>query len=455
MEDKRTGSDEAAERFAIGELDTLRSSAAQHQELAFRLMGWYAVIIGAMAYGVFQNIKLSWWQILLVGLPITVAFLYWVVVHRMRELGHEPSGTPALFRRWRRLFYDEHVYIPAVFAALILALLTYLTWAAQNSKEPITDNPPTEVLQELRQEFAHQLQEMKAQQQILTEQQKAWNEQQQKSPPTPAEAGFSVVRATVGYTIWVGGAVAVVLIAGGIFLLARGSGLAKWVGMGALLAGASFGGFAVIKDVKIQDVVKFGGPIFESSRAAASNIYIDKIALENNVSDLLIKFLSRMPTLEGSRFNAERIGGVSQFPIGKTEIATALKKDELEGICAKAAGAGRLYLVVGSTDRLPLSGAIQRQYDANVGLAMARANVVRKYMIDHCWPESGVGDNVILPLVAGPQHTPPGAFYDPAGSPRDRSVDVYVLSISAVTDSQQTQPTRGAGSPQLLEPIRQ
>jgi flagellar motor protein MotB len=388
---------------------------------------------------------------------------------RMREPGYEGSDTLALWEhgRWRRLLYDEQVRIPAVLATLVLALLTYLTWAAQNSKEPNNDSPLTEVSRELqqgldrqlgdlRQEFAHQLREVKEQQRALSEQQKAWNEQQQKSPPTPAEAGFSVVRATVGYTIWVGGAVAIVLIAGGIFLLARGSGLAKWAGSVALLAGASLGGFAVIKDVKIQDVVKFGGPIFESSRAAASNIYVDKIALENNVSDLLIKLLSQKPMPEGSRFNAKRIGGVSQFPIGKAQIATALKKDELEGVCAQAADAGRLYLVVGSTDRLPLSGEIQRQYDANVGLAMARANAVRQYMIDHCWPDRGIGDNVVLSLVAGPQQTPPGAPNDPAGSPRDRSVDVYTLSIGDVTDSQQTRPTRDTGtSPQLLEPIGQ
>lgn len=62
MGDNPAGYDEAAERFAIGELHTLRSRADQHQELAFRLMGWYATIMGAIAYGVyFRKGTFIWW----------------------------------------------------------------------------------------------------------------------------------------------------------------------------------------------------------------------------------------------------------------------------------------------------------------------------------------------------------------------------------------------------------
>ena len=146
-----------------------------------------------------------------------------------------------------------------------------------------------------------------------------------------------------------------------------------------------------------------------------------------------------------------------EFPLASAIVADAKGGvDELKRICARVAeaGPGRLYLLIGSTDRLPLEGTIRRQYDANVGLAKA----VKDYMLNQCSPKVNPEENVLLSLVAGPQQTDriegkvdPSV---PAGYGIDRRVDVYRLSIVPIETAGRQEVVNPPAGPPKGAPVR-
>lgn len=93
-------------------------------------------------------------------------------------------------------------------------------------------------------------------------------------------------------------------------------------------------------------------------------------------------------------------------------------------------------IVVGATDRKPLRGKLQVQYESNLGLARARAESVRNWLLA---PECGLKEDDVVALISGPKHTSPvsgapsgsqqkktKASTEPKENP-DRSVDVWAF----------------------------
>jgi len=96
-------------------------------------------------------------------------------------------------------------------------------------------------------------------------------------------------------------------------------------------------------------------------------------------------------------------------------------------------GTNAVLLVIGATDRLPMSGAKRHQFEANVSLARARAETVKRALLDQCrrTPKCAMQEDQVVVLVSGPLHTPTDALAPPAarrdGFPEDRRVDVWAI----------------------------
>ena len=159
------------------------------------------------------------------------------------------------------------------------------------------------------------------------------------------------------------------------------------------------------------------------------------------------------------QFAPQYLGNLTRFPRGVTKIEPEgitpgyYDKDEenpesaktvLERICQKMGDYGTddaLVVIVGGTDRLPLGGELRTQFDTNAGLGMARAIETKKYLDEHCRKVSGEiqrpdiqkqkpkYENILL-LSSGPRTTPSAQNQkvENDGYPRDRRVDVWILS---------------------------
>jgi hypothetical protein len=93
-----------------------------------------------------------------------------------------------------------------------------------------------------------------------------------------------------------------------------------------------------------------------------------------------------------------------------------------------------MILIVGATDRLPLAGRTRARYEANTGLALARAAAVKDFLAGECWTKSAKmpDDKNVLLLVSGPHNTPAddgnAQHRPPHGYPQDRRVEVWALT---------------------------
>src|SRR4029077_8864919 len=100
-----------------------------------------------------------------------------------------------------------------------------------------------------------------------------------------------------------------------------------------------------------------------------------------------------------------------------------------------------LLILVGSSDRVALRAGARSRFEANVGIAQARADAVRQRLLQ--WSK-GVDEKLrlssdqILVLVSGPTNTPDRLLI-PIGSTKeygfreDRKVDVWALWGSEAT----------------------
>lgn len=124
-------------------------------------------------------------------------------------------------------------------------------------------------------------------------------------------------------------------------------------------------------------------------------------------------------------FGSEYLGYVKDFDPGRPDIKPETGAT-INAVCTtwknRVHGENRgLLLVVGATDRVPLSPSLRRQYESNVGLAQARAEAVRRKIT-----ECGVPNTEMLALVSGPRNTPESRT-PPSGYPGDRRVDIWGL----------------------------
>lgn len=199
------------------------------------------------------------------------------------------------------------------------------------------------------------------------------------------------------------------MLVGALLLLAGKSGLARWTG--ALMLGLSlFMHGSLIREVKFGDLLKF-------------ETRIDRLA------DLTLKLEAQRN--EQSRFEPRLVATISHFAPGNAHIPSEMKS-QLTQICGEwknrnPVQQGRMLQVIGSTDRVPLSASIRRQFESNVGLAQARAEQVKTGLV-----QCGVRSDQIMTMVAGPKNTaslPARGVPDGVGD--DRSVTVWAFGSIA------------------------
>jgi hypothetical protein len=240
-------------------------------------------------------------------------------------------------------------------------------------------------------------------------------------PGTAHEISVAGEGTLVGWPIWSIGAGCLVLVASGGFLLMSRKATTKAIGASLLTVGTlTGGGFALVKDVKVESLFK---------------VDVDKL-----LGELSIQL--RQMEIPGP----ERLGFVERFVKGDDvhiELPTratiqAAQSDGVTRIAAawlkgRSEGKSAVLLVIGATDRLPMGRTIGRQFEANVGLAQARAEQIKQAILAKCRALDATCDireEQVIALVSGPRHTPPsaGSHVDPPeGYPEDRRVDVWAL----------------------------
>jgi hypothetical protein len=243
------------------------------------------------------------------------------------------------------------------------------------------------------------------------------------TPGTPGESTVVAGESALRFPGWPIVVCGLLLALGGAALLwlARGS-RAQAVGASLMTVGltCSAGGFALVNELKIESLF---------------TIKTDKLFddVHQEIAGLGTSGPERLGFIDGFKLGDERRletstgkgSDVSESSIvaSMVETWTAKRKD----------GTNAVLLVIGATDRLPISGAKRRQFDANVSLARARAERVKQALLDKCRSIAGcaMDKDQLIALVSGPLHTPSAELSSPAsardGFPEDRRVDVWAI----------------------------
>jgi hypothetical protein len=233
----------------------------------------------------------------------------------------------------------------------------------------------------------------------------------------------------------------IAMLAGCLLLLLGRGFAAKTTGMVAVLAGLLAGAhFVLVKEAKVESILSL------KNISLHINWGSTKSSLEPDPSDT------------STKFRAQHLGSVKNFRIGgasltrddfDTDADFKAAHDALTQICKKwqpLEANNALVFIIGHTDRLPLAGPTRARYEANTGLALARASTVREWLAGNCWgqrPYTPDPENVVL-LGAGPLSTPSilplktqtnddcRQQKKSSGFQCDRSVDVYTLATVPV-----------------------
>lgn len=243
-------------------------------------------------------------------------------------------------------------------------------------------------------------------------------------PESPAVE--PTARDALGGMFWLS---ALLIAMGGLMALAARQTSVRVAGLASILAGAVAHGTLIGKVDKLF-AFDLGG------------LKVDlKGELKGELKAEIRKELDSM-----SRFRPQYLGGVEAFGLGRSSLdrdgfdgddaALAAARTELARICAawEDQSAGRksesLILIVGGTDRLALGGAARSRYEANSGLAQARAAALKRDLEQHCLSPLATSPGRVLLLASGPATTPDRASPEERrlGYPRDRRADVWVLS---------------------------
>jgi hypothetical protein len=199
-----------------------------------------------------------------------------------------------------------------------------------------------------------------------------------------------------------------------IMALASTSG-AKTAGAVLAITGSVMGSGAIFKDTKIESIFR-----------------LDKGAFEGLFKTLI--------NVNGT-LGPELIGSFPNFPLGATaldvesqDVHKEMRRVIDQWIAARKSGRNGVLMFVGSADRVPLAPQSRRQYEANAGIARARAESVRSQILEQTkeLPETQrVKEEAALVLVSGPRRTPVVSSKDnqraQAGFPEDRRVDVWAF----------------------------
>lgn len=142
----------------------------------------------------------------------------------------------------------------------------------------------------------------------------------------------------------------------------------------------------------------------------------------------------------------QRIGQVDGFLIGDATkvlggdnaMKTAIQNAATSWIRNRSQGKTGVLVIVGATDRLRLNASQMGRFDANIGLAQARAEEVEQRLLDVLnkqAPKLAPRSDEILVLGSGPNHVPLpqrcASCADIVGFPEDRSVNIWALWVSS------------------------
>ena len=203
----------------------------------------------------------------------------------------------------------------------------------------------------------------------------------------------------------------------GAVVMAFGKGATRVAGAAALAGGLTG---TVVHELKLESFVKVTNQfdvtaliklMQEHTQAEVGKL--GTIGFERLI--YLDRFVAGTVALEGETKDKDAV----KVAVGDVCIKWGEHKDDAQP---------SLLIVVGSTDRLPLTSSARRRYESNFGLARARAERVEAAITQTC----RVPDDKILSLVSGPRTTPeiigartPASGTD--GHPADRSVEVLAF----------------------------
>jgi len=125
---------------------------------------------------------------------------------------------------------------------------------------------------------------------------------------------------------------------------------------------------------------------------------------------------------------AEQIGSIGPFPLGKAALKDEQTIEQFRTLGhsleqSPAHDKAVLVILIGSADRQRLHGALQSTFDSNVGLAQARAEWVRKQLLN-MFPGI-VGQFRFLLLTSGPKKTE--GKMSAEAMKEDRIVEIWAL----------------------------
>jgi flagellar motor protein MotB len=187
-----------------------------------------------------------------------------------------------------------------------------------------------------------------------------------------------------------------------VFGIKNKSGWVQAAGIGTI-AVSLLTHFSIVREIKFGDLIKLEKP----SLSLSLPVEIEK--------------------LDG--FGPQRLTALENFPSGEATMDGGMQrtiKCEVCNVWSEGVKVGRngVILVIGSTDRVPLSPANRHRYESNVGLARARAENVKEEII-----RCGVPEEKLISLVTGPRHTPEKEQQSERSTEfgGDRRVDVWAF----------------------------
>jgi hypothetical protein len=392
------------------EIKIFQSIIARHEDHSFRVKGWFAAIVGALAAASYsKHIHIPWYEFAFLTFTVYGALVAWLLYHRaitrrgIGRVGELEKGWKTQYSGskivdtlspplgWREMLGDKvdpQVHFPMILGAIILIVLCLFVAGTPEPNISSTPIPST------------------------------GSGTDGGGIAVPTQPGTESINLDKPFIF------ILILIILGAALTLRPGRVPKAAGILLLLSGLHF---ALVKEFKVN-----------------IERIIDKLTFHigpNPPPAVGSTPPSGSTPSEQARFGAQYLGGIENFRIGRATIDEAgidrlnAATTELDKICRgwklRVDTENAMVLIVGATDRVPLTAANRLRYEANTGLALARASGVRKYLNENCWTEASKSPNsknVIL-LVSGP-HTTPDEQTEraAAGFPEDRRVDVWALT---------------------------
>jgi hypothetical protein len=423
--DDKQPSPEAA-RQAADENRRLQDVIGRHETFCFRIKGWCVTAFAVLVAALFsKQVLINKWELSTLAVVVYTGFVAWLLYHRViirraidrvkvleskfehskiTETLSKPIHFPEFFDR-----RDLQVLMPIIIGAcLLMGVIVLANWGIVSDVSRHVSPGTPEVLAPGPGPGGGPI------------------GGPAPAPSTAGERGAGGIPAPGNDIVWI---IGLLVIAGTLIVCVAWGRWAKAAGIIAISGGVSI---AVVKELKIEHLLSVH---FETGGKKAEN---DQRAPEPGT---LVVNLSEAPG-----FGAAYLGGVANFRVGASTIdkegfETAQQLDDakqaLDTICGRwrelAQPEAAMILIVGATDRLPLAGKMRTRYDANTGLALARAAAVRDHLAHACWTEKFKirDENNVLLLVSGPQTTPAEAGgqarASPNGFPKDRRADVWAL----------------------------